>query len=77
VNTVSPGPTYSEDGDWGKIKAGRPEVYEKVKASIPIGRMGDPKEVASAIVYLASPASGFCVGTNIVCDGGMTVRTQY
>ena len=77
VNTVSPGPTYAEDGDWGKIKAGRPEVYEKVKASIPIGRMGEPKEVASAIVYLASPASGFCVGTNIVCDGGMTVRTQF
>ena len=77
VNTVSPGPTYSEDGDWGKIKAGRPEVYEKVKDSIPIGRMGEPKEVASAIVYLASPASGFCVGTNIVCDGGMTVRTQF
>ena len=77
VNTVSPGPVYFADGDWGKIKAGRPEVYEKVLGSIPLGRMGDPKEVASVIVSLASPAMGYCVGTNVVCDGGMTVRTQY
>lgn len=77
VNTVSPGPTYFEGGDWGKIKAGRPEVYEKVLASIPIGRMGTPEQVAAAIVALASPAFGYCVGTNVVCDGGMTVRTQY
>jgi 3-oxoacyl-[acyl-carrier protein] reductase len=77
VNTVSPGPVYFEDGDWGKIKAGRPEVYDKVKGSIPLGRMGKPDEVAAAIVALASPALGYCVGTNVVCDGGMTVRTQY
>lgn len=77
VNSVSPGPVYFEDGDWGKIKAGRPEVYEKVKGSIPLGRMGKPAEVAAVIVGLASPAMGYCVGTNVVCDGGMTVRTQY
>ncbi len=77
VNTVSPGPTYFESGDWAKIKAGRPEVYDKVLASIPIGRMGTPEQVAAAIVALASPAFGYCVGTNVVCDGGMTVRTQY
>ncbi len=77
VNTVSPGPVYFEDGDWGKIKAGRPEVYDKVKASIPLGRMGKPEEVAAVIVTLASPVTGDCVGTNVVCDGGMTVRTQY
>jgi len=77
VNTVSPGPVYFEDGDWGKIKAGRPEVYEKVLGSIPLGRMGQPREVATAIVALASPAMGYTVGTNVVCDGGMTVRTQY
>ncbi len=77
VNSVSPGPVYFDDGDWGKIKAGRPEVYEKVLSSIPIGRMGKPEEVAAAIVMLASPVTGYTVGTNVVCDGGMTVRTQY
>ena len=34
-------------------------------------------EVAAVIVSLASPVTGYCVGTNVVCDGGMTVRTQY
>ena len=77
VNTVSPGPVYFDDGDWGKIKAGRPEVYEKVLGSIKLGRMGRPEEIAAVIVSLASPAFGYCVGTNVVCDGGMTVRTQY
>lgn len=77
VNTVSPGPVYFDEGDWGKIKAGRPEVYEKVLSSIPLGRMGSPSEVAAVIACLASPVFGYCVGTNVVCDGGMTVRTQY
>lgn len=77
VNTVSPGPVYFDEGDWGKIKVGRPEVFDKVLGSIPLGRMGKPEEVAAVIVGLASPAMGYCVGTNVVCDGGMTVRTQY
>jgi 3-oxoacyl-[acyl-carrier protein] reductase len=77
VNTVSPGPVFFEEGDWNKIKAGRPEVYEKVLASIPLGHMGKPSEIAAVIVGLASPVMGYCVGTNVVCDGGMTVRTQF
>ena len=78
VNTVSPGPVYFEDGDWGKIKAWScSEVYEKVLSSIKLGGMGKPEEVAAVIVSLASPAFGYCVGTNVVCDGGMTVRTQF
>ena len=77
VNTVSPGPVFFEEGDWSKIKAGRPEVYDRVLGSIPLGRMGEPSQVAAVIVGLASPAMGYCVGTNVVCDGGMTVRTQF
>jgi 3-oxoacyl-[acyl-carrier protein] reductase len=77
VNTVSPGPIEFEGGDWGNMKINRREVYDKVQASIPLGRHGRLDEVASAIVFLLSPRSGFCVGTNVVCDGGMTVRTQY
>jgi 3-oxoacyl-[acyl-carrier protein] reductase len=77
VNTVSPGPIEFEGGDWGTMKLNRREVYDKVQASIPIGRHGELDEVASAIVFLLSPRAGFCVGTNLVCDGGMTVRVQF
>ena len=66
-----------EGGDWGKMKTGRPEVYDRVKASIPVGRHGTLDEISAAIVFLASPAASFCVGVNLVVDGGMTARVQF
>ena len=77
VNTVSPGPIEFEGGDWGKMKTGRPEVYDRVKASIPIGRMGALDDISNAVAYLASPAAAFCVGVNLVVDGGITARVQF
>lgn len=77
VNSVSPGPIEFEGGAWGNMKIQRPEIYDKVKSSIPLGRMGELKDVASAIVFLASGVAGFTVGTNIMCDGGMTSRVQF
>ena len=77
VNSVSPGPIEFDGGDWGNMKINRREVYDRVQASIPLGRHGMVDEVASAIVFLLSPRSGFCVGNNVVCDGGMTARVQY
>jgi len=77
VNTVSPGPIEFPGGDWDTMKNNRREIYDKVQASIPVGRRAMLDEVASSIVFLLSPRSGFCVGVNLVCDGGMTVRVQY
>jgi 3-oxoacyl-[acyl-carrier protein] reductase len=77
VNSVSPGPIEFDGGDWGNMKLHRREVYDRVQASIPLGRHGRLDEVASAVVFLASPRAGYCVGTNLVCDGGMTSRVHY
>jgi 3-oxoacyl-[acyl-carrier protein] reductase len=77
INTVSPGPIEFEGGDWGKMRTTRPEVHEKVRASIPVGRHGTLEEVSAAVAFLASPVASFCVGVNLVVDGGMTARTQY
>jgi 3-oxoacyl-[acyl-carrier protein] reductase len=77
VNMVSPGPTFIEGGAWDKIKNGRREFYDKTIAQIPLGRLGQPKEIADAIVFLASPVSAFTTGTNLVIDGGMTKRVQH
>lgn len=77
VNTVSPGPIFIEGGAWDKIKNGRPEFYDKTVAQVPLGRLGQAKEIADAIAFLASPVSAFTTGTNLVIDGGMTKRVQH
>ncbi|HJV86592.1 MAG TPA: SDR family NAD(P)-dependent oxidoreductase [Noviherbaspirillum sp.] len=77
VNTVSPGPILIEGGAWDKIKAGRPEFYEKTVNQVPLGRLGQAAEVANAVAFLASPVSAFTTGTNLVIDGGMTKRVQH
>jgi 3-oxoacyl-[acyl-carrier protein] reductase len=42
----------------------------------PIGRFGKPEEVASAVVFLASPRSAYTSGTNLVVNGASTTRIQ-
>ncbi len=46
------------------------EVIRKMKTDIPLQRFGQPKEVADAVVFLASPLSGFISGQRLVADGG-------
>lgn len=77
VNTVSPGIVMIEGGDWDNIKTNMPNVYEANLAKIPLGRLGRPDEIARAIVFIASPACSFMVGTNTVLDGGLTRRVQH
>ena len=43
----------------------------------PMGRMGKPEEIAKAAVFLASPASGFTTGANLIVDGAITQRVQF
>ena len=42
----------------------------------PAGRTGQPRDIAEAVLYLASDAAGFVTGTHMVVDGGMTVGTR-
>jgi 3-oxoacyl-[acyl-carrier protein] reductase len=77
VNAVSPGPIEYPTGNWDAIKGGMPDFYKATVAQMPMGRLGSPDEVARAIVFLASPASSYTSGTNIVVDGGYTKRVQF
>lgn len=43
------------------------------KAKTPLGRLGDPDELTGAAIWLASPASSFCTGSDIIIDGGYTI----
>jgi NAD(P)-dependent dehydrogenase (short-subunit alcohol dehydrogenase family) len=76
ANTVSPGNTYFPGGVWATIEQSNPELFATAMALNPTGRMGTPREIAAAVVFLASPVSSFTTGTNLVVDGALTRGVQ-
>jgi 3-oxoacyl-(acyl-carrier-protein) reductase len=66
VNAVAPG--FIETDMTADVPA---EVLDHVRQMTPIGRLGKPDEVASAVVYLASPLAAFITGEMIAVNGGM------
>ncbi|MGH8224222.1 MAG: SDR family NAD(P)-dependent oxidoreductase [Woeseiaceae bacterium] len=77
ANMVSPGPVYSKDGVWDKVRIEDPEVFAEKIAQMPLGRMGTAREVANVVVFLCSPRARYIVGSNVVVDGGRSDRPQY
>ncbi|HUN71623.1 MAG TPA: SDR family oxidoreductase [Steroidobacteraceae bacterium] len=69
VNAVSGGPI--DTPLYGKLGMGRTEL-EGLEGQIPAGRLGSPAEIAAAVVYFASDASAFTIGSELVIDGGMS-----
>ena len=73
VNVLSPGPVNTPlYGRLGLPSEQLPEVAASILAQIPLKRFGTPDEIASAVLYLASPESAYIVGTELVADGGMS-----
>jgi NAD(P)-dependent dehydrogenase (short-subunit alcohol dehydrogenase family) len=68
VNSIAPGFFESEMTD--QYPAG---YLENQQQRIPIGRKGDPRELAATVVFLASEAAGYVTGQTLPVDGGMTI----
>jgi acetoacetyl-CoA reductase len=66
VNTVSPGYIGTD-----MVKAIKPEVLEKIVATIPVKRLGTPDEIGSIVGWLASDESGFTTGAEFAVNGGL------
>ena len=77
VNIVSPGAIAYPGGNWEAIKGAVPALYDGTLAQMPMGRFGEPVEVAKAMVFVASPACPYMTGAHLVVDGGFTKRVQF
>jgi NAD(P)-dependent dehydrogenase (short-subunit alcohol dehydrogenase family) len=66
VNGVRPGHIYTEL----HAKGGEPQRVDRVKASVPMQRGGQPEEIAYAILWLLSPEASYITGTIIDVSGG-------
>jgi 3-oxoacyl-[acyl-carrier protein] reductase len=77
ANMVSPGNVYFKGGVWNVLEENNPDLFKTMVARNPMGRMGTPAEVATAVVFLASPRASFITGTNLIVDGALTQRVQF
>ncbi len=71
INAVCPGIIDTPMMD--RFSGGTPKGRQRVISQEPIGRMGQPEEIANAVVWLCSDAASFAVGHALVIDGGQTV----
>ena len=69
VNSISPGYVRTPLTELGMSN---PEWRDVWLSSTPMGRIAEPREIAPAVVFLASDASSYATGTNLVVDGGYT-----
>jgi NAD(P)-dependent dehydrogenase (short-subunit alcohol dehydrogenase family) len=70
VNAIAPGLIETK---FAAALIGNPDLLEKWKARTPLGRVGQPEEIASLALYLASDTASFITGQTIVVDGGFTI----
>jgi 3-oxoacyl-[acyl-carrier protein] reductase len=77
VNIVSPGPVFFEGGNWDTIKTHMEAFFDATVQKMPLKRLGEPREIANTIAFLASPAASLITGANVVIDGGYTKRIKF
>lgn len=70
VNAVAPGPILTDN-----LKRAGAAAQHAAATAMPLGRVGQPEEVAAAVVWLCSDAAGFITGTTLAIDGGKLAGT--
>jgi len=71
INSVSPGYVKTE-----MSKGWPPETFEKIKKQTITGRISQPEEIAQAILFLASDDASYATGTDLLVDGGFTLKDK-
>jgi NAD(P)-dependent dehydrogenase (short-subunit alcohol dehydrogenase family) len=72
VNAISPGLIWSPS-----LETAWPEGVRRFLDHVPLGRLGQPDDIADAVLYLISPMSRFVTGANLVVDGGVLAHPTW
>jgi NAD(P)-dependent dehydrogenase (short-subunit alcohol dehydrogenase family) len=70
VNCIAPGVIKT---DFARALWQNPKIAQATEAATPLRRLGEPDDVAGAVVFLCSPAGRYITGQNLVIDGGTTI----
>jgi NAD(P)-dependent dehydrogenase (short-subunit alcohol dehydrogenase family) len=70
VNAVAPGVVRTRISEW---VIGDPVLGQEYLAKLPLGRFGEPVDVANAVAFLTSPQSSYITGQTLILDGGLTL----
>ncbi|HJU10927.1 MAG TPA: SDR family oxidoreductase [Candidatus Binataceae bacterium] len=74
VNSLAPGWTTTDMTAWIRTEPQYAELYKEMVTRTPAGRFAEPEETAGAAVFLASSASDFMTGADLIVDGGFFIR---
>ena len=69
LNAVAPGP-FPTKGAWERLLPPGSDMEARMKGRVPLGRFGEPEELASLAVFLLSDLSSYMTGAVVTCDGG-------
>jgi 3-oxoacyl-[acyl-carrier protein] reductase len=73
VNIVAPGNVFFLGGTWDKKQQENPAaVRHYLETHVPMQRLGEPREIANIVAFVASPRASFMTGSCVVVDGGQT-----
>ena len=72
INAIAPGVTETEMVE--RVAEDDKQLIESIKSITPIGRIGDPQEIANAVVWLLSDKASFVLGHTLLVDGGAVSR---
>ena len=72
INAIAPGVVETEMVE--RVSEDNKQLAESLKSRTPIGRIGDPQEIANAVVWLLSDKASFVLGHTLLVDGGIVSR---